>query len=344
MEKLPRYIPNINYNYQPHVVILGAGASLAAFPNGDKYGRKLPLMNNLVEIVGLERELHELGVNNVTGNFEEIFDHLNEAHKGNQKLNTIKERIFDYFKKFELPDELTVYDKLVLSLREKDLIATFNWDPFLGLAIQRNRHIKRLPNVAFLHGNVFAGVCMKDKTIGFVNCLCSKCGNLFENVDLLFPIKNKDYTSNEFIKEEWNLLKYKLDDAFMVTIFGYSAPQSDIAAREMLLNVWNNNVTKNFAQIELIDIRSKTDLETNWSDFFVRQHYSTTKSFNQSYLSIYPRRSCEAFASAVMMNDPWGDINQIRTTSLKKYQEWILKIIESEESHEFDNKIPLSRW
>ena len=44
------------------------------------------------------------------------------------------------------------------------------------------------------------------------------------------------------------------------------------------------------------------------------------------------------------MNDPWGDINQIRTTSLKKYQEWILKIIESEESHEFDNKIPLSRW
>ena len=28
---------------KPHVVILGAGASAAAFPNGDKNGNKLPL-------------------------------------------------------------------------------------------------------------------------------------------------------------------------------------------------------------------------------------------------------------------------------------------------------------
>ena len=34
---------------RPHVVILGAGASYAAFPNGDMHGRKLPLMNNFVE-------------------------------------------------------------------------------------------------------------------------------------------------------------------------------------------------------------------------------------------------------------------------------------------------------
>ena len=38
-------------NSRPHLVILGAGASYAAFPNGDKNGRKLPLMNNIVEEV-----------------------------------------------------------------------------------------------------------------------------------------------------------------------------------------------------------------------------------------------------------------------------------------------------
>lgn len=37
-----------------HVVILGAGASYAAFPGGDKHGRKLPLMNNLIETLGLQ--------------------------------------------------------------------------------------------------------------------------------------------------------------------------------------------------------------------------------------------------------------------------------------------------
>lgn len=39
---------------KPHVVILGAGASYAAFPNGDKNGKKLPLMNNFVETLGIE--------------------------------------------------------------------------------------------------------------------------------------------------------------------------------------------------------------------------------------------------------------------------------------------------
>jgi hypothetical protein len=31
----------------------------------------------------------------------------------------------------ELPDHPTVYDHLLLSLRKKDAIFTFNWDPFL---------------------------------------------------------------------------------------------------------------------------------------------------------------------------------------------------------------------
>ncbi|MDT8452640.1 MAG: hypothetical protein RQ936_07855, partial [Gammaproteobacteria bacterium] len=40
---------------KPHVVILGAGASYAAFPNGDARGNKLPLMNNFVETLGIEK-------------------------------------------------------------------------------------------------------------------------------------------------------------------------------------------------------------------------------------------------------------------------------------------------
>jgi hypothetical protein len=36
---------------RPHIVLLGAGASLAAFHDGERNGRKLPLMNNFVQTV-----------------------------------------------------------------------------------------------------------------------------------------------------------------------------------------------------------------------------------------------------------------------------------------------------
>lgn len=38
---------------RPHVVLLGAGASCAAIPNGDKNGRKISGMNGFIEKLGL---------------------------------------------------------------------------------------------------------------------------------------------------------------------------------------------------------------------------------------------------------------------------------------------------
>ena len=47
-------IENVRFS-RPHVVLLGAGASYAAFPNGDKNGRKLPLLKDFVQVIGLGR-------------------------------------------------------------------------------------------------------------------------------------------------------------------------------------------------------------------------------------------------------------------------------------------------
>lgn len=68
---------------RPHVVILSAGASLAAFLQGDKNGKKLPLMNNFIETVGLQNILNDNGIGWENGsNFEEIYSqlYLNEKH------------------------------------------------------------------------------------------------------------------------------------------------------------------------------------------------------------------------------------------------------------------------
>lgn len=341
------YIPYVdlkqNKNFHPHVVILGAGASLAAFPKGDRNGNILPTLNNIVEIIGIAPYLKELGIHLPVNDFEAVFDELNKKYPNNTTFAKIKEQIYNYFSSLVLPDKLTLYDKLVLSLREQDIIATFNWDPLLGLAYQRNRHLKKLPNLAFLHGNVFVGYCKEHQTTGFINCACSKCLKRFEKVELLYPIKDKNYTENYFIKTEWDKLQFFLERAFMITIFGYSAPKTDIVARDAMYKVWGENKIRNFAEIQIIDIKSKTELKNNWSDFIVRNHYSVVNDFKKSLLNHYPRRTCEAWASAVLQNDPWGDIEQYNGNSLKKYQKWILNLIESEIQNELDGS-PLSKW
>ena len=55
-----RYCINVQ---RPHLVLLGAGASLAAFPDGERNGMKLPLMNNFVETVyGLSDYFDRCGI------------------------------------------------------------------------------------------------------------------------------------------------------------------------------------------------------------------------------------------------------------------------------------------
>ena len=50
---------NINYSFEfmtksrPHVVILGAGASCAAIPKGDKNGKKISAMKGFIDELGL---------------------------------------------------------------------------------------------------------------------------------------------------------------------------------------------------------------------------------------------------------------------------------------------------
>ena len=105
----------------PHVIILGAGASLAAFPHGDRNGRGLPVMSNFVGVVGLKTTLEKYGIAYSPGdNFEAIYSSLFRTNL--PATNELSSIIYDYFSQLELPDQPTLYDHLVLSLREKDFI------------------------------------------------------------------------------------------------------------------------------------------------------------------------------------------------------------------------------
>ena len=183
---------------RPHLVILGAGASLAAFPQGDIKGNKLPLMNNLVETLELSPFLNENDIDWEEGdNFEELYASLHKQSEQEKVCREIETRIFDYFSQLELPEEPTLYDHLVLSLRKKDAIATFNWDPFLWQAWNRNATSGiPTPHLMFLHGNVALGFCVEHNKAGAIDSRCGECYEPYDPSPLLYPIDQKDYASN----------------------------------------------------------------------------------------------------------------------------------------------------
>jgi len=146
----------------PHVVLLGAGASRAACTNGDEHGRKLPLMSDLVNIVGLRSILKKHSIVGDTTDFEALYSFLSASGEYDELLNEVEEIVFKYFAQLKLPENPTLYDHMLLCLRKKDRVATFNWDPLLPQAL--HRIAKRfgaeiLPEIWYLHGNVVIGYC-----------------------------------------------------------------------------------------------------------------------------------------------------------------------------------------
>lgn len=279
---------------RPHVVVLGAGASLATCPLGDKNGKILPLMQNLVDVVGLRSKLRVWGLN-PDQNFEEIFSELyikNEL----DKIAEIQKIVEDYFGQLELPDKPTRYDHLILSLRDKDLIATFNWDPLLIQAYCRNGKAGlSMPKLAFLHGNIKVGYCEKDSVAGLIGMYCKKCGKDFQSVPLFYPIGKKDYSSHLFIANEWEQLKLGFESAFMITIFGYSGPKTDQEAIASMRKAWGNKYEREMEQTAFITPNSEEKILETWEPFIHTHHYEINDDFYKSWIANHPRRTGEAW-------------------------------------------------
>ena len=281
---------------RPHVVILGAGASCAAIPNGDRHGRKIPVMKGFLREFDLEYLLDGVELNTNSDNIEDIYSELALRPECASTLHAIENAIVDVMSSFQIPLEPTIYDFLLLSLREKDLIASFNWDPLLLQSYSRVSEITtNLPKLCFLHGNVACGhsTC-EHKCIGRRDSVCSKCYEPFAPVPLLYPVKHKDYTAEWWIKGQWDIVVRYMEGAGALTIFGYSAPKSDVEAVKLLKRGWGPPEEKGIQQTEFIDLKELSELEETWEDFIFNGHCEGSKSFFESKMALYPRRTIEA--------------------------------------------------
>lgn len=289
---------------RPHVVLLGAGASCAAIPNGDENGKKISAMNGFIEKLGLSDILSSVTIKTKSDNLEDIYMELDERSAVEKDCMQAKEeletRIRNYMNGFIIPKNPTVYDFLIMSLTNKDLIATFNWDPLLVQSYERLKvFTNNLPRLAFLHGNVAVGYCQKDDK--FVDLKeKEKFGKTVLPMKLLYPTGKKDYNSDIAIAKSWREFKTDLQSAYMFTIFGYSAPKSDVEALKMMKKAWGRVEDRNLEEIEIIDIRSEDDIINSWSDFIHTHHYSCHNSFFDSSLAKFPRRTCEATFDRLM--------------------------------------------
>ena len=321
-----------------HVVILGAGASIASsLRNPLADGKLLPSMDNLIDVVGLTEIVKKVPGNLYSNNFEKLYSNLYENKIDPSMLKEIDGQVYNYFKSMKLPEEATIYDYLVLSLRPRDVIATFNWDPFLYQAWTRNREIADLPFIAFLHGSVSLGYSKEDKRAGPAGWRSKKTFSLFEPSPLLYPITQKKYNDDPFIKSQWEMLESFLSDKVVkrFTVFGYGAPASDIEAMKIMNKAWGTGKKRNDEQVEIIDIRPEEEVLKQWKNFIYHGHTDYATSYFDSSLAWNPRRTFESYHQhnfPISEDEAFSESNPVPNnfTSLKELQDWHLPLIEAE--------------
>ena len=286
-----------------HTVILGAGATVATIPKGDKNGKKSSVMNGLIEKLYLQDILSGVQLETTSDNLEDIYSELHDRPECADITLELEKRLYDYFASLELPDEPTVYDFLILSLTNKDVISTFNWDPLLLQAYVRcGRLTRNLPHIFCLHGNVAMGYCAKDVEFGITDTECPICGELLSPTKLLFPVKEKDYYSDEYISGCWSATEQAIEESSTITIFGYSAPSSDVDAVSLLKKAWGDLEDRQLEEVSVIDIIDEETMLKKWKDFIYSHHYRYKNNFFDSYLGMFPRQSCEMIFATYQLN------------------------------------------
>ena len=131
--------------------------------------------------------------------------------------------------------------------------------------------------------------------MGATRTRCSTCGRIFTPSRLLYPVKKKNYATDEFIAGEWELFRFYLQRAAVFTIFGYSAPTSDAEAKDAIGAAWGTPEDRQFEQIEIIDIKDDGLLRATWEPLIHTHHYETSRSYFDSWLARHPRRAIAKF-------------------------------------------------
>lgn len=147
------------------------------------------------------------------------------------------------------------------------------------------------------------GYCQEHEQVrGVSGARCRHCGNTLKASRLLFPVEHKHYQDGSMIEREWAAVQKYLCHAFMFTVFGYSAPVTDVEAKQLLKDAWGDIEDRRMEQTEIINRpgADHEELRELWSPFIHPHHYEIHESFYDSWISNHPRRTLEAYINQYM--------------------------------------------
>lgn len=171
---------------------------------------------------------------------------------------------------------------------------------------------------------------------GWAGTTSERTGNYYEQTQLLFPVKHKNYHQESFFKKQWESFQAHLDkekcNTHRVSIFGYSAPVSDVEALGMMKEAWGD---RDLEQFVIIGIRKEEDVRESWSEFIHTHHYDYTTNSFESSLARYPRRTDEALFCQYLPTTPvaaFVEPNPVPTNvqTFEEMWEWYQPLIDKE--------------
>jgi len=155
---------------------------------------------------------------------------------------------------------------------------------------------------------------------------------------LLYPVENKNYNDDPFIVDQWARATDWLGAAYYATVFGYSAPKTDVEARRLLKDAWTNNPTFRLGEFDVVDIRPKVELEDSWREFILRSHGGYATDIMSTFAMRHPRRTCEAFGFMTLQQEPWSEAPFPTFTQVDDLEQWVIPLIEEERAGQLANR------
>ena len=81
-----------------HIVILGAGASIASTTlDPEKNGKRLPSMNDLPKVIPMDDLVENIPERLYSNNFESLYSNLYKANPNDPILHEMNKRVYKYF-------------------------------------------------------------------------------------------------------------------------------------------------------------------------------------------------------------------------------------------------------
>lgn len=312
-----------------HLVILGAGSTIATIPKGDKNGEFSYTLDNLLNDKCFASFVEK--VQALDYQIDDVEALCNQLYKENRPLyDEFVSLVRKKYASLELPYGFTILDRLVLSLTPNDAIISFNWDDLVIQAYQRMSEYvpeEMLPILAFPHGNAQAVYDNKHYTSKRIVTSTS----LFDS-PLNMPVDEIDYKSDVFINSQWHILDFFMRNAQMVTFFGYRGPDSDEQDLKHLDELFAKNEICDKIEIIDKDQESAVEVAKRLERFKMQPNWLyPCADFWHSTIAKYPRRTL-----SVLDNWNYSVRTSAKEESLAEFLKHIGPLIE-EEQKKFDS-------